>query len=506
MALAGLAGLDRRSTSRTTAAGRRASTAASARAWTPRSRSARPARKLLPLTPVERRSAGARSMSNETENQPGGQAPVVQRLRIRYAKRGRLRFTSHRDFARAFERALRRAGVPIAYSQGFTPHPKISYASAAPTGVASEAEYLEIGLRAAASTRPSCADALDAALLAGPGRARGRGRRRAAACPTGSTRRRGGSSCPGSSRRPRRRRWRRSWPRRRCRSSASTKQGRRRLDARSAGGPVRRVAPGHGTAPSEVSRRTVCDTGPGRTAGHPAVRPDDVLSGLRVVADLEPPVPPRATRLAQGTLDRREDELVDPLAADRSRWASSELRCAAGRGWQTSAVCPDSPDGPPAAHTVPLRGSVRTRPGASELETAHMLDNEPGEANSSAPATTGTDTGDRRRRREVLRTRPHAAPRRAGPADRSAARPPADDRPPERRDASPPADTDAADADTAPRPAAAVERAAERRRAPPSPARRAAADAAPSRARRPPRASPAGAAAGPVDSAAPQPR
>src|SRR3954464_9387157 len=82
-------------------------------------------------------------------NKPvGGQAPVVQRIRIRYAKRGPLRFTSHRDFARAFERAVRRAGVPIAFSQGFTPHPKISYASAAPTGVASEAEYLEIGLRA----------------------------------------------------------------------------------------------------------------------------------------------------------------------------------------------------------------------------------------------------------------------------------------------------------------------------------------------------------------------
>src|SRR3982751_707293 len=72
--------------------------------------------------------------------------PVAQRIRIRYAKRGRLRFTSHRDFARAFERALRRAAVPMAYSAGFTPHPKISYVGAAPTGVASDAEYVEIGL------------------------------------------------------------------------------------------------------------------------------------------------------------------------------------------------------------------------------------------------------------------------------------------------------------------------------------------------------------------------
>src|SRR3954449_10873532 len=78
--------------------------------------------------------------------QPEQQAPPVQRLRIRYAKRGRLRFTSHRDFSRAFERALFRARVPMAYSSGFNPHPRISYAGASPTGAASEAEYLEIGL------------------------------------------------------------------------------------------------------------------------------------------------------------------------------------------------------------------------------------------------------------------------------------------------------------------------------------------------------------------------
>jgi radical SAM-linked protein len=81
-----------------------------------------------------------------TRSQPEQHAPPVQRLRVRYAKRGRARFASHRDFGRAFERALRRAGVPMAYSSGFSPHPRISYANAAPTGAASEAEYLEIGL------------------------------------------------------------------------------------------------------------------------------------------------------------------------------------------------------------------------------------------------------------------------------------------------------------------------------------------------------------------------
>src|SRR5689334_25266252 len=73
-------------------------------------------------------------------------APVVQRLRLRYAKRGRLRFSSTRDFQRALERALRRADVPMAFSAGFHPHPRISYANAAPTGTASEAEYVELAV------------------------------------------------------------------------------------------------------------------------------------------------------------------------------------------------------------------------------------------------------------------------------------------------------------------------------------------------------------------------
>src|SRR5882724_4149098 len=89
--------------------------------------------------------------------------PIVQRVRLRYAKRGRLRFTSHRDFARALERALRRAEVPMAYSAGFSPHPKISYVGAAPTGVASEGEYLEIGLAREVDLEQLRA-ALDAAL------------------------------------------------------------------------------------------------------------------------------------------------------------------------------------------------------------------------------------------------------------------------------------------------------------------------------------------------------
>jgi radical SAM-linked protein len=79
--------------------------------------------------------------------QQNGSAPVTTtHLLVRYAKRGKMRFASHLDVARAFERGVRRAGLPIAYSAGFTPHPKISYAGGAPTGVASEAEYLSLAL------------------------------------------------------------------------------------------------------------------------------------------------------------------------------------------------------------------------------------------------------------------------------------------------------------------------------------------------------------------------
>ena len=74
-----------------------------------------------------RPSAGAhpsqRARVRAVPEQPTQQPPPVQKIRIRYAKRGRLRFTSHRDFGRAFERAVSRAGLPIAYSSGLQPPP-----------------------------------------------------------------------------------------------------------------------------------------------------------------------------------------------------------------------------------------------------------------------------------------------------------------------------------------------------------------------------------------------
>lgn len=70
----------------------------------------------------------------------------MQRLRLSYSKLGAARFASHRDFSRAFGRALRRAGIPMAYSSGFSPHPRISYANSAPTSAASYAEYADIAV------------------------------------------------------------------------------------------------------------------------------------------------------------------------------------------------------------------------------------------------------------------------------------------------------------------------------------------------------------------------
>jgi radical SAM-linked protein len=97
-----------------------------------------------------------------------------------------------------------------------------------------------------------------------------------------------------------------------------TKQGKRTLDARA---PVVEMTAGSapdaaGDIPCAILDLVVRQV-------TPSVRPDDVLSGLRAVADLEPPVPPRATRLAQGALTA-QGEIIDPLDADRDGAAIGE--------------------------------------------------------------------------------------------------------------------------------------------------------------------------------------
>ncbi len=68
------------------------------------------------------------------------------RLRVRFTRLGKVRFTSHRDVARIWERAIRRADLPVAYSQGFTPRPRVSFGLALSTGYESLSEYLDIEL------------------------------------------------------------------------------------------------------------------------------------------------------------------------------------------------------------------------------------------------------------------------------------------------------------------------------------------------------------------------
>ena len=73
-----------------------------------------------------------------------------QTLRLRYAKRGKVRWTSHRDAARIWERGLRRAGLALAYTEGFAPRPRLHFGLALPTGYESDAELLDVDLDAAA--------------------------------------------------------------------------------------------------------------------------------------------------------------------------------------------------------------------------------------------------------------------------------------------------------------------------------------------------------------------
>ena len=68
------------------------------------------------------------------------------RVRVRFAKDGDLRFTGHLDLQRLFERALRRSGLPLRYSQGFNPKVRLNLASALPLGFSSRAELLDFWL------------------------------------------------------------------------------------------------------------------------------------------------------------------------------------------------------------------------------------------------------------------------------------------------------------------------------------------------------------------------
>ena len=248
---------------------------------------------------------------------------MVQRIRLRYTKRGRLRFTSHRDFQRALERALRRSAVPMAYSAGFSPHPRISFANAAPTGSASEAEYVELALSAPCDPEelraqldeslPTGLDVIDAVEVRTPhfterleasvwelrlnGVEPATAEAAVASFLAAET----------------------------VEVQREMKNGVRTFDARGAVVSLAVVESQVVTGADGLPESST-DIAAGRACAilrlvvrhaTPAVRPDDVLSGLRVTADLALPVPVGATRLAQGPLDEESGAVTDPFAPDR---------------------------------------------------------------------------------------------------------------------------------------------------------------------------------------------
>jgi len=382
-------------------------------------------------------------------------SPIVQRLSIRYAKRGRMRFASHRDVARAIERGVRRAGVPVAYSAGFSPHPRISYAGGAPTGSASEAEYLEIALtrrcepaevgRLLNAALPDGMDVVEVVEVDG---------------------RSPGPSLEASA-------WEVTWPgvapdaaagaiaaflaRQSVPVERLTAKGTRQLDARAAvislslanGGarPAGQQDAGRGDGSATAGGRA----GAGTDAGcailrivirqmTPAVRPDDVLTALSRSSqsqgsDLVPVAPALATRLWQGPLSG--------LAADQTGMiVDSEAAVAGALSPATAAPVTFAP----AARTAaPGHDTDRSRPEevgpdqhgpepwTAERGPGCMTDNAPRpRAESAGPAPAGrprangqlprgarVQLADPRAREPYGRDCPDARDRAAEPAARS---------------------------------------------------------------------------------------
>lgn len=254
--------------------------------------------------------------------QPAGPAPLpaVQRLIVRYAKRGRMRFASHRDIARAVERGVRRAGLPVAHSAGFSPHPKISYSGGAPTGAASEAEFLEISLTAEldpdvvrdrlGSSLPEGIDVIEVADLAAQAAPRLEASEWQVVLPGVAP-----DDAIGAVEA--------FLAAEHADVERLTSKGVRRLDARA------------GVVSLEVDRRATAEAPTGcailrMVVRHmaPAVRPEDILVALRHMSALEPASPPLVTRLAQG-----------PLCTDAAA-ASAGFHGAAALGAATMAEAP----------------------------------------------------------------------------------------------------------------------------------------------------------------------
>lgn len=79
------------------------------------------------------------------------------KLRIKFAKSGCMKFIGHLDIMRYFQKAIRRAGIDIAYSEGFSPHQIMSFAAPLGVGLESEGEYLDIQVNTVSSSRQMAA-------------------------------------------------------------------------------------------------------------------------------------------------------------------------------------------------------------------------------------------------------------------------------------------------------------------------------------------------------------
>ena len=101
-----------------------------------------------PATPNRKISDGIYGRKRKAVSSGKAASPVITgtRFRVKYAKNGTARFIGHLDLVRIFDRTLRRAGIPVAYSQGFHPHPKISFGPPLSLGMRSIAEYADISL------------------------------------------------------------------------------------------------------------------------------------------------------------------------------------------------------------------------------------------------------------------------------------------------------------------------------------------------------------------------
>jgi radical SAM-linked protein len=253
---------------------------------------------------------------------------------VRYAKRGRMRFASHRDIARAVERGVRRAGLPVAHSAGFTPHPKISYSGGAPTGAFSEAEFLEISFTASLDP-DSVRVRLDAAL------------------PDGIDVIEVADLAVAQAPRLEASEWKVVLP------GVAPDEAARAVEAflaaahaevdRLTSNGVRRLDTRAGVVTLELDRRATAEGQLGcailrMVVRHmtPAVRPEDILAAFRAMSALEPSSPAVVTRLAQGPLGTDISAVGRTEAAITAEAPRPDRRDAA-QG-QVMATCLDAED------------------------------------------------------------------------------------------------------------------------------------------------------------------